>query len=246
MTEAGRQNNGRNQEKRNISETPLLKTNPTLLKVIERITGNIPDPDVLLATLNPKQLEKMNGDKTNGGKNGDILGHLAETHLAQSLISLSEVFPGLVVNPIPNGTETDDFVFRVYGDHNYVVHKKNTGAAYIEYDAFTLVDGLPVVWEVKFGYSYNGALKNKRVKKILEPLTQYYGDSTAGYVVVTPKASVDESNDAQNKFIERGGILVTLPVTKTEFTEEVQSTIETRKTHKEKPPLQPRRRPIII
>lgn len=244
MTEFYRQIEGKNKERRKTT-APSLKTNSTLLDITERISKDFPDSDILLATLTPKQLEKMNGGKTNGSKNGDTLGHLAEAHLVQNLKSLSSEFSDLTVNPIPNGTETDDFVFRIYGEHNYVVHNKNTGAAYIEYDAFTLVDNLPVIWEVKLGYSYTEAIKHKRVKKIFEPLTQYYGESAVGYVVVTPKTSIDETNDAQKKFIERGGIIVTLPVTKAEFTEGIQAAIQT-ETFKEKPPLQPRRRSIII
>ncbi|HZJ18429.1 MAG TPA: hypothetical protein VFD45_02315 [Patescibacteria group bacterium] len=236
---------GRHRKIEKGSPEVVLTTNPRLATIIKGLSSTTPNWNALLKTLSGKQLTRMKENKTNGSKNGDTLGQLAETHVSLTLKMLSLEHPDLIVNPIPSGTETEDYVFRQYG-HNYIAHNKRTGAAHIEYDALTLVCGLPVIWEVKLGHSFVEALKTTRISNISKPLIQHYHDSALGYVVITPKDSLNRSSKSQEEFTNKGGVMVTIPVTKTEFTETLQASIVSKGTIRDKPSLQPRRRPIII
>ena len=193
-----------------------LLTNETLNLIIGGLEKIVPNWNHLYDTLTDAQKLKIQGVK-----NGDLLGRLAEVHVSRVLDSLAEDNPTIIRWPIANGQETKDFRLEKSG-HNYVAYKKGGTTACVEYDMLTEVEGLPVIWEVKIGYSLAQAINSHRIKTIVKPLAQYYGHAEIAYVVVAPTGP-NQQTISQEKFIEKGGMIARIPTTRTLFESNIRS-----------------------
>jgi len=193
-----------------------FKTNKALDIIVEGLEQISPDWDELLDTLNDAQKNKIQGKE-----NGHLLGRLAEIHVASVLETLAIDNPLIKLWPIPHNHETKSFRLEHSGV-NYVAYKKGGTTACVEYDMLTEVNNLPVIWEVKIGYSLSQAISAQRIRNIVEPLAQYYGHANFGYVVVAPTGS-DQLTIAQEKFIAKGGLIARIPTTKTQFENNIKS-----------------------
>lgn len=149
-------------------------------------------------------------------------GPLLEVHLRALLEQFAEENPGMVVlNPIPHGTETENFRFVREKNDNVRVINLKTGKDHTEYDALTVIDGLPTLWEAKLlgsnektaGRIYDSCTPNRNEKRF-RPLIEYYGRRPFGFAVVCDP-QVTES--ALGNFIRLGGQIVHLPVRGMEF-----------------------------
>jgi len=193
-----------------------FKTNEALNIIVEGLEQINPDWNELLDTLTDAQKIKIQGKA-----NGHLLGRLAEIHVARVLETLAVDNPLIKLWPIPHDHETKSFRLEHSGV-NYVAYKKGGTTACVEYDMLTEVNNLPVIWEVKIGYSLSQAISAQRIKNIAKPLTQYYGHANFGYVVVAPTGP-DQLTIDQEKFITKGGLIARIPTTKTQFEYNIKS-----------------------
>lgn len=196
-----------------------LVTNETLGLIINGLEKIVPNWDHMLSALTYDQKLKINGKA-----NGQLLGRLAEIHVAHVLEALAVDNSLVKLWPIPHDRETKNYRL-AQGGINYVAYKKGSTTACVEYDMITEVDNLPVIWEVKIGYSLSQAINSQRIKTIAEPLAQYYGHANFGYVVVAPMVS-DKLTIAQRKFVEKGGLIARIPTTKVQFKNNIKSANE--------------------
>lgn len=192
-----------------------LATNPTLDLIVKGLESIDPDFEGLISDLSKTQKARLDGDK-----NGILLGKLAEMHVYQVLLRLSEddrIHPLIRINPIPDGHETKSFRFGQYRQ-NLIVYEKGTTVACVELDLLTEIDGLPVVWEVKSGTSLSSAVSTQRINTIATPLIEHYASGAFGYVVVaTINPSDKPPNKAQEIFTKKNGIIVRIPTTRKDF-----------------------------
>jgi len=198
-----------------------LATNETLALIINGLEKIVPNWDGLLGALSEDQKLKINGKA-----NGQLLGRLAEIHVAYVLEGLAIDNSLVKLWPIPHNQTTKNYRLEQSGN-NYVVYKKSSTIACVEYDMVTEVDNLPVIWEVKIGYSLSQAINSQRIKTIAEPLAQYYGHTNFGYVVVAPMVT-DKLTISQRKFVEKGGLIARIPTTKAQFESNIKFANENR------------------
>ncbi len=193
----------------------VLSTNETLQKIVEEI-GKLP-PDISeIQTLINNGIRVNNGNGKNKSRNGDFMGKMAELHIASLIGKMSEILP-ITIAPIPDDTLKGKYRFRQKGINYVVFREPKPLSAIIEYDILSVIDGLPVVWEAKLGHTVQPAIRSKRIIDVFKPLSEYYGQTNFGYVLVVPKDVPDENSVAQNRFIERGGVIATLYGTKEQF-----------------------------
>lgn len=208
---------------RNQTEQPAedkifytLSTNLTVQQLIDKIGRTPPDINAIQELLN-KGIITNNGNGRSKSKNGDYIGRMAEWHTAATINQMRGLFPSIDISPIPDDSLKGKYRFRQKGINYVVFREPRPLSAILEYDILSVIDGLPVVWEVKLGHTIQTAIRSKRIIDVFKPLSEYYDRTDFGYVLVVPKDVPDENSVAQNKFIERGGIIASLYGTKEQF-----------------------------
>lgn len=208
MHEVYRARNHTEEIKGNNGNGIYLSSNPTL----ERLAVEISKANPIIEQINLLSLRRNNGN----GKRQEI-GKLAEVHLACVLESLKDEYTDINLSPIPNDTLVGKYRFKQSGVNYIIYQEPRPSSAILEYDILSEINGLPVVWEVKLGKSIQPAIRNQRIKSILQPLKEYYGDRDFGYALVVPKNMLNPESEIQNKFTSKGGIIVPLYADKSEL-----------------------------
>lgn len=134
----------------------------------------------------------------------------------------------IVLNPIPHGAETEHFTFYTNKYEHTTVSQKiitpegTRGRQPItEYDTLAEIDGIPTIGELKLTQGQNSmqrrvirrSLNNHNINRKFEPLREYYGDRSFGYIFVGAQETTEVSDErAEQKFINKGGIVIPFPV----------------------------------
>lgn len=180
-----------------------------------------------------------------------LVHRLSELHVRNALEQLCKEFPGrITLDPINVDVcdSTQNFSFQ-YRHGALIVHRQGSPNDYSEIDELALVDGLPVLFEVKFTRT-NGhwmrrgnkgrlrhefapglftkptelgsfyAMEEQRVRYLLEPIKEYFGMPDCGYVLIVPKEDTDHTPQIKD-FVKRKNLLVPFPATRDKFHDDV-------------------------
>lgn len=124
---------------------------------------------------------------------------------------------------------------RFFGLHNnnlvveYIKHYKNGSVGIqqsTDYDATALIEGMPVVFEIKsLKPGRDRGLRQKvnpiQLQSTLLPIAEEFDTSTVGYVCVTTEGVTSRYSTPPVEFVQQGGIIVELPFS----SEEVSKTL---------------------
>ena len=157
-------------------------------------------------------------------------GLLAEVNLRLKLEDLSTRYSErLMLDPIKHEAETDNYLFLNINNKFFIEDKRNN-KTHSELDEFAIIDGLPVLFEVKTGYYKDGsrvleknnhrkiqyAMRLDRVEYLIRPLEEYFG-SKCGYVLLIPQDYIYPYSSLQRELIANNGIISSLGFKRKEF-----------------------------
>ena len=167
--------------------------------------------------------------------------YFSEIHMDISLEQIAGTYPDLnmTFRPFLKGkTRARDFLF-YYDLAGRVYAQGIREPAKFEYDQVILIDGMPVVFEIKikkWNSSVNepGKLRNALLPEVynkrLHPVRQFF-DNDVGYVFIIPKDVYDgsikfEGDSLINNFIKNGGVLVPFYTDRHTFRRHVAQNVE--------------------
>ena len=140
-----------------------------------------------------------------------LKGRLLEIHLRILLETMITQNPHFKLDPIPDGSETDKYRFVKKDGAGYLVVDKVTRRPLVEYDEIALIDGIPVVFEVKAKLGRERvAVSGERISRIFDPIAEYFGGDEYGYFVLVSRDFLNGQYLARQSFEEMGGFLVPL------------------------------------
>ena len=226
-----------------------MGTNSTVDLIADHLRHTPPDWDSIFAQI--KEMPKA------PDTHPDMVGLVGEIHVNQAVKALasSPDFEGDIdLDPIPSGTEAGDYFFYRDKKNNMSVRTVSNGLGVTEYDLFIEAEGLPVIGEVRItdnrhgmyrkGHGFTRMIEPETVEKKLAPIEALYesGDA-AGYIAIATNDVILEDyqtgeytgtrqppyDTPEKRFLEQGGIIVTLPFTLGNISAEV---FEYRKTGK--------------
>jgi hypothetical protein len=174
-----------------------LTSNPTLLHLIDTLKNTT-----------EVQWDKLaqQAERGNNYESYHLLGIFMELHVQDIL---ERTIPGILTSPL-TGNKGRFTVERIVRGGFTASDSSGTNAA--EYDALTVVEDLPVVWEVKSGLSdrnsrgLKSAFKNETINRKLNPLRDYYQTDRFGFVVVTFPSFIESTPGQRKGFLRNGGI----------------------------------------
>lgn len=158
-------------------------------------------------------------------KDGNTLGESVEIMAMLTVLDKVKPLKGVYLSPIRSGESTRNFRF-IQGKHDYIVQDIMTFNTVAEYDLLSWVSGLPVIWEIKSTKiqdceSLNLAMDGEKIRKKLEPLSEFYRQEDFGYVIAFPHEAFDPKNTLQSEFLRRGGKILPLQPTRREIDERI-------------------------
>lgn len=194
----------------------MLTKNAVLEEVAGRLTS---EPDFQRA------LQIFRTNPIFAGKNGNALGHFGEACLEAYLEKIALDNTGKIVfKPIPTKAEAGQYSFyRQNVGYNVSLFENGRTRSYCNFDEILLIDGLPVVFEVKLsrrnrhnpgekrkltGGCLNYCMRQERIDVIQGPISAYFQTNDFGYVLVTYPKRIQNDSIRQQDFIEHGGLLV--------------------------------------
>lgn len=200
-----------------------LVTTPTLRKIVYELKYHH-KPDWIAISKKVKNATTASADPH------QISGAMAEIDIRMFLEKSSRASQGsIVVDPIAHNSKTERFLFARTTENTFVVVDPQKQERIIEYDVLTVIDGIPVVWEVKSqirkrsrnnkgkGHSLNEVLRIKHINQLFTPLQEYFDSKDFGYVVVATKEVIRPASPLQQGFCKNGGILIPHPASAAEF-----------------------------
>lgn len=132
------------------------------------------------------------GDKHK--KAAQVPGALAEAHVDRVLAKFAIENPEAKIDVIPDDSATENYKFVRGSTGNLKAIEKNSLGQIpkdiAEYDQVVVIDGLPVIIEVKSSSRnvHSGEHQDtKRLNNKLAPLKEFFGTDTFGYVIVSPQ-----------------------------------------------------------
>ena len=164
---------------------------------------------------------------------GSICGLLAELYVRECLDKICDQYgERIIIDPVECNRRTKHFLFK-YKNSSLCVYSNIFGMMnpYSDIDELLLVDGLPVLFEIKTGsYNPRGSLSNKspsslgtvyalrpdRIKYVTKPIKEYF-ESECGYIVITPKDHIRPETKSQRDFASNNGIIVPFYATRDQF-----------------------------
>jgi len=197
--------------------TLIAYRNELLYRISQRLSRRRPNWDRIMETAAPL-FESSN--VPTGGK-------LAEMHLRVALEEINDELEArdrVVFDPISHDDSTRNYYFTNY-ESGLRVLRKSDGQVYSEIDDIVVVDGLPVLFEIKTGKNYRKSPSNRRkgaslgakhameagrMEYLLHPIKECFGTSVCGYVLVIPPEHIVPTFQHQQRFRLSGGLLVPL------------------------------------
>ena len=159
----------------------------------------------------------------------DFGSFLSELWLRTRLEELAQNYRWRIINqPIVSGASTKHYIF---GDcfSGLSVRRKRDGKIRSQLDALALIDGLPVLFEIKLcGYRLNGScyrahgsvvrnMRDERADFLSRPIREFFGTYRTGYVLVLSNDQIKDNSPIQEDFKGRGGLLVPFYIDKDSF-----------------------------
>ena len=130
----------------------------------------------------------------NHKKAAQVPGALAEAHVDRVVTKFALENPGAKLDVIPKNSTTENYRFVRGSNGNLKAIEKNSRGEIprdiAEYDKIVVINGLPVVIEVKASNSnvHTGTPQDtNRLNKRMAPLKEFFGTDTFGYVIVSPQ-----------------------------------------------------------
>lgn len=205
----------------------LDNTNPLLRGLVDSLSERPKDIEQILEAI-------VSGESTH--RDVDVISGNAKGLLLEKYISfmLDRFAQGrdVVTDPIPDGSETDEYIFKIERN-NLIALKKKAAAKPVSaagYDNVLKIGSqqppppyLPVVLEVKSGLMIDGkqglksAFHPAKMNRKLSPLSSFFNTKQFGYVVVGLSEAISNSGREGDRFREMSGILVPLPITSEEL-----------------------------
>lgn len=192
----------------------MLAQNELLLLITSQLALRPPDKADLVSRFKSSQ---WYADRNYSPDN--LFSLLSELHLRSSLEKICASFLGRVVfDPIHDGESTLNYVFRHRYGTLHVLDK--SGNDYTEIDQLLIVDGIPVIFEIKLtprknkggttpnDRGINYLMTDRHIDHILAPLTEYFKTDKIGYVLIVYPSLINEGSSTQIRFLEQNGILV--------------------------------------
>jgi hypothetical protein len=220
-----------------------LTANETTLILADDIHSKPPEWDTLFSHLDEMNF-KGNHESTVG-----LVGEVHVNNVVNEFAERGDVKEIVVLNPIEPGLIKGDFHFKRNKSGNMVAVEASTKHPVAEYDFFLEAEGLPVVGEVRIaGHRFQGnrgeqgwahLVTPKTIEKKLKPIRKHYANADDpeqyGYVIVTVPDVILPAyhtgmyegqhapleNSLEEIFIQRGGVLVSLPFDLEEVNDEV-------------------------
>ncbi|MBI4095512.1 MAG: hypothetical protein HY438_01475 [DPANN group archaeon] len=212
----------------------MLAQNPLLLEITKELAGRTPDEARTLACY--QRLPR-------GGNTTDFVSEWAEALVRANLEEICAKFASRVqFDTIAPGAFAREFIFERRVGKNLVVSKfqdevisrkgYRRSADYSDIDELLLVDGLPVLFEIKaseksyeFKYgrppnksSVKLAMRSERISYLLKPIREFFHITDCAYVlVVTKDFHRVETSPLQASFVQGNGIIVPLHATRDEL-----------------------------
>lgn len=211
-----------------MNQTPVLHRNRLLDSLSEKIAHAQPRWQRILSRF-IDQSYKTARDEAN------TVSQLSEIHVRLTLEEASRSLEGSVqFDPITPNTVTAKFHFRQgYGRRGVVVRNRHTGEDHSDLDEVLVVDGLPVLWEIKLSawrrggknknpstHGISWAMREERLPTITAPLREYFRTQKVGYVVVLPSGEEQRDSIILQRFADLGGIITPLYTTRENFKRE--------------------------
>jgi len=150
-----------------------LTTNSLLSEIVQNMGTQKPDWEAIRGSMGRYH-----------GKLGRLIGAAAETHTRWYLETLASSYDGrITLDAINEPRLTDNFKF---GNRGGRIVSSRSGKIYTEYDSIALVDGLPVVFEVRMtGLDLLISIAStQEVCRKIKPLEEYFERNEFGYVVI--------------------------------------------------------------
>ena len=197
-----------------------LEQNELLIEITKKLSGTDPCWDKIAT-----KFKDIPHDYRRKYNENNLASHLSETHARVSLENICKNYQDRIVfDPIKNGQRTENYLFEI--NCELKVKRLNNGEDYTDIDELLLIDGLPVIFEIKVGkyrYHVNSrkhpaspssrgvayAMNEQRIDYLIDPVKEFFG-CNPGFVLVTTKDHIRKYNPTQNHFRELGGILVPL------------------------------------
>lgn len=155
-----------------------------------------------------------------------IPGLLAEAHVTSILEKFASENPEIVkLNPILNLDTTDHYRFERAEDRGTFTARKwdETSGAKIErvaeYDQVIVVNGLPVVIEVKSGRGLIRAPQQEALDSRFAPLKEHFGTNQFGFILAGTQEAARDSEERRKNFEEKGMILTPLQISVSDLQE---------------------------
>ncbi|MEK6835408.1 MAG: hypothetical protein AABX55_00080 [Nanoarchaeota archaeon] len=168
-----------------------------------------------------------------------LASYLAESYVRLTLEEICTQYEGRIfIDQIPNGASKSGYTYH-YSDvgHTGLIVSKNN-IYHCEIDELLLVDGLPVLVEVKVGrYRFPDVINTMieyRINQISNPIKQYFETDRCGYMLVIPSDQIISDENIlkdkkvtfrrfiQKEFREKNGVLVPFYTTRKIFRREVR------------------------
>ena len=193
----------------------MLARNDLLVEITEKLTYVMPDWDEIA------RIFSDNSDrypKKNTKQQRILTGYLGELHLRVSLEKSCEGLEERVAfNPIKEGDSTKNYRFKFSCGQLYAVNKSNR-RYHSEIDQIVLVDGMPVLFEIKITSSskHRGGsrgiscyMREERINYVIKPIKELF-NSNCGYVFVVSRNKIKPTSPVQQNFERMGAIIVPL------------------------------------
>lgn len=214
----------------------MLAKNNLLVQITDHLRNRGPDWHKIVERFKTTSLYKTR-------KYNDVVlaSCFSEIHLRNSLEEICDeldIKSRVVFDPIKPYEKISRFKFMYRPNGKLIINESRHGiySDYSEIDELLLIDGLPVLFEIKTG-KYRGAsvnskghsptdggpsyaLRRERIEYLLVPLSLYY-QSSCGYVLIIPGDQVLKSSLLQKNFVKKGGILVPFYTDRESYKEDV-------------------------
>ncbi len=206
-----------------ISE-PQFTTNEALKRISSRFINRAFYPEKAM-----QRVQALMAERESDPQLADLVGFLAEAHVAYVLEEFSKTDPEIVLNPIKLPSETKTYMFkRVKGAGTVDVIRKvgpgGTVATVTDFDNLFRAGGLLTLVEVKSAptadskgkknkYTLNYAQRQEVIEAKLDPLRELFpNDEKLGYIVVGSQEAIGESGKRKKAFAKKGIVLLPLPI----------------------------------